>query len=154
MLSKRWDIILIKQLAEINNINNPLVAKIFAQYQKNIKQRLLILRELIISTAKDLKIAQLEETLKWGEHSYLCDSGSTIRINWNKNNPNHYAIYFNCKTTLVETFKEIYPDVFTYEGNRAIVFNTEDEIPTIQLQHCIELSLSYHEIKHLPLLGV
>lgn len=112
------------------------------------------MRELILSTAKDLKINKLDETLKWGEPSYLCKSGSTIRINWKKANPDQYAMYFNCKTTLVENFREIYPDIFTYEGNRAIVFSIEDEIHTIQLQHCIELSLFYHKIKHLPLLGV
>jgi len=40
---------------------------------------------------------------------------------WKASKPNQYALYFHCKTTLVDTFKELYSDVLTFEGNRAIV---------------------------------
>lgn len=67
---------------------------------------------------------------------------------------NQYAMYFHCKTKLVDTFKELYKDKFTFEGNRAIVFNINDKVSVNELKHCISLSLTYHKIKHLPLLGV
>ena len=96
----------------------------------------------------------LEETLKWGEPSYLTKGGGTIRMDWKKSKPDQYAMYFNCKTKLVYTFKELYKDEFKYEGNRAIVFHKNDKIPINELKHCILLSLTYHSRKHLPLLDV
>ena len=95
----------------------------------------------------------LEETLKWGEPSYLTNGGSTIRIGWKKSRPDNYAMYFNCNTKLVDTFKELYSDLFEFEGNRAIVFHRNDAVPARAVKHCIELALRYHKIKHLPLLG-
>ena len=58
---------------------------------------------------------------EWGEPSYLVKGGSTIRMDWKKANPEQYAMYFHCKTKLVDTFKELYQDVFKFEGNRAII---------------------------------
>ena len=62
-------------------------------------------------------------------------------------------MYFNCNTSLVDKFRELYGDVFMFEGNRAIVFGEADEIPVAELKHCISLALTYHRVKRLPLLG-
>lgn len=137
-----------------SKIQNKIVREVFESYRLLVRKKLLFLRELIYAVAaQNSEIGELEECLKWAEPSYLAKGGSTVRINWKSSSPEHYAIYFNCKTILIETFKELYGDIFCYEGNRAIVFNVNDEIPVIALKHCIELSLNYHRIKHLPLLG-
>lgn len=136
-------------------IKNPEVDEVFAKHSSLIQAKLLHLRELILATAKETEgINQLEETLKWGEPSYLAKKGSTIRLNKRKSNPNQYAIFFKCTSKLVLTFQEIYGDTFKYEKTRAIVFDLEDEIPVTELKHCIQLALTYHQVKHLPLLGV
>jgi hypothetical protein len=62
-------------------------------------------------------------------------------------------MYFNCRTKLVDTFRELYRDQFKFYGNRAIVFHEGDEIPIDALKHCILLALTYHRRKHLPMLG-
>ena len=62
-------------------------------------------------------------------------------------------MYFNCNSSLVDTFKEVYGDVFTFEGNRAIVFGDTEVLPVNELKHCISLALTYHRVKHLLLLG-
>ncbi len=112
------------------------------------------LRQLILDEASaNPDIGDVEETLKWGEPSYLARHGSTVRIGWNESMPVHYAMYFNCNSKLVDTFKEIYPDKFTYMGNRAIVFGKKDNLAEKALKHCIGLSLQYHKLKHIPLLG-
>ena len=112
------------------------------------------LRRLILDVASDnADIGDLEETLKWGEPSYLARGGSTVRIDWKASNPGRYAMYFNCNTKLVDTFRELYSDAFSYEGNRAIVFQENDAVPDDALKHCIALTLRYHTLKHLPLLG-
>jgi hypothetical protein len=110
---------------------------------------------LVLDTASETEgVGAVEETLKWGEPSYVTKSGSTVRMDWKKSSPHQYAMYFHCKTKLVDTFKELYRDKFIFEGNRAIVFNEDDEIPINELKHCISLSLTYHRRKHLPMLGV
>jgi hypothetical protein len=109
---------------------------------------LLALRRLIFDTAKATKgVGALEETLKWGQPSYLTHetkSGSTIRVDQVKSAANQYAVYFHCQTDLVATFRQLYPDEFSFGGNRSILFNVEDEIPEAALRHCLALALTYH----------
>lgn len=133
---------------------NPKVETVFNNYPSPFREKLLELRTLVLATAEETEgIETLEETLKWGEPSYLAKKGSTIRMDWKKSKPEQYAIYFKCTSKLVVTFKEIYGDKFSYENTRAILFKVEDEIPVKELKHCISLALTYHSVKHLPLLG-
>lgn len=135
-------------------ISDPKVKKVFEKYPKNVRKQLLSLRQLVLNTASEIDgLEKLEETLKWGEPSYLTKHGSTIRMDWKEKNPNQYAIYFKCTSRLVETFKTIYTNKFFFEGKRAIIFQLNDKIPQIELKHCITLALTYHKIKQLPLLG-
>ena len=139
----------------MSEIKNKEVEKVFDNYPKEIREKLMLLRKLVIETANEADgVKSLEETLRWGEPSYLTKGGSTIRMDWKKSKPDQYAMYFNCKTKLVDTFKERYKDEFKYEGNRAIVFQKNDIIPINELKHCILLALTYHSIKNLPMLGV
>jgi len=139
----------------MDNFTNQEVEEIFNNCPDKIREKMLHLRQLVLDTAAEMEsVKKIEETLKWGEPSYLTKNGSTIRINWKKSKPDQYAMYFHCKTKLVDTFKELYKDTFKFDGNRAIVFNKNDKIPANELKHCISLSLTYHTIKHLPMLGV
>lgn len=134
---------------------NPDAAQVFARYPKHIRAKMLLLRSLILDTANDIaQISDLEETLKWGEPSYLTKKGSTIRIDWKPKSPDQYAIYFKCTSRLVDTFKLIFQDTFQYEGNRAIVFGLDDSISVDELKACIQAALTYHSVKHLPTLGI
>jgi len=123
------------------------VAAIFAGYSADVRRQLLVLRELIFDTAAATDgVGKLQETLRWGEPSYLTTesgSGSTVRINA-KGSRGQYAMYFHCQTNLIETFRDRYPDKFTFDKNRAIVFDNGDAVPTDELRHCIALALTYH----------
>ena len=123
------------------------VEAVFDAYPKPVRTKLLALRRLIFDTAKTTKgVGALEETLKWGQPSYLTaetKSGSTIRIDQVKPVPGQYAVYFHCQTHLVETFRELYPEL-RYEGNRAILLGAEDKVPEAELRHCVALALTYH----------
>lgn len=125
----------------------------FESYPEDISILLSNIRELIFQVAQQNGIEQLTETLKWGEPSYISKIGSTIRFDWKAKQPEQYCIYFNCNTSLVETFKEVYGDTFIYSGNRAIIFNKSEKIPFKALAHCISMALRYKKIKHLDLLG-
>ena len=127
--------------------SNPAVEAVFDAYPKPVKARLLALRRLILDTAKATKgVGVVEETLKWGQPSYLTPetkSGSTIRIDQVKAEPGQYAVYFHCQTNLVDTFRELYPEL-RYGGNRCIMLDAEDKVPEAELRHCVALALTYH----------
>jgi hypothetical protein len=131
--------------------SDPNVGAVFDSYPGPVRAKLLALRRLIFDTAKTTSgVGRLEETLKWGQPSYLTPeskSGSTIRIDRVKSTANQYAVYFHCQTDLVATFRELYPSEFSYVGNRSIVLNAEDRIPEPALRHCLALALTYHSNK-------
>ncbi len=105
------------------------VTEKFKEYPQHVKKKIKHLRKLIIETAKEHEqVDQLEETLKWGEPSYLAKKGSTIRIDWKEKSPDQYAMYFKCTSKLVQTFMEVYGDKFKYEKTRAILFSFDDEV--------------------------
>ena len=135
-------------------LKSTVVTELLKTYPTRSNKKLLELRQLVISTATDLGIAKLVETTKWGEPSYVTKSGSTIRMDWKPKTPNQYFLYFICSTELVNTFKIVFGEELTFEGNRAIVLNLNEELPIKAIQKCISLALTYHKIKHLPLLGV
>jgi hypothetical protein len=142
-------------MIRMSEIENTKVAAVFEQYPINIQKKLFFLRQLILDTASETDgVDSVEETLKWGEPSYVTKTGSTLRMGWKKSNPSQYALYFNCNTKLVETFREFYRDTFIFEGNRAIVFKEDDDIFVDELKQCIASSLTYHTRKHLPMLGL
>ena len=124
------------------------VKRVFDAYPASVRRKLLALRELIFRTAASTEgVGEVEETLKWGEPAYVTSqtrSGSTIRIGWKNTSPNRYAMYFNCQTTLIETFRTLFPGDFTFEGNRAIIFAESDVIQTDALAFCIAAALTYH----------
>jgi hypothetical protein len=133
----------------------PEVITIFDNYPDHVRKKLDFLRNLIIETAKETtEISQLGETLKWGEPSYITPIGSTIRIDWKSKNPNQYAMYFQCTSKLVPTFKMIYNNLFTFKGSRAILFEMDGTVPVNELKNCIGAALRYHKVKHLPTLGM
>ena len=132
---------------------NPDVAVVFASYPQKLRTKLMLVRQLIYTVAAETEgVGEIEETLKWGQPSYLTSqtkSGSTIRIDQIRNREDQYAIYFHCQTSLVDTFKEIYGNIFKYEGNRSIIFSLNDPVPVAELSHCISLALRYHRDKKL-----
>ena len=117
----------------------PDVASVFRAYPAPMRRR------LIFDTAAGLGVGRLEETLRWGEPAYVTTtgSGSTIRINRRRTDPKQYAMYFHCRTSLVDTFRTVFPDTFTFEGNRAIVFDEGDRLPVRELAICISTALTY-----------
>lgn len=125
---------------------------VFQSYSPEIKKKLLFLRELIFKVAGVTEgVGELTEALRWGQPSYLTlssKSGSMIRIDQitldKKQSAKQYAMFFHCQTSLVETFKTLFPTQFNFVGHRSIVFDIDDVIPIKELNYCIELALTYY----------
>jgi len=112
------------------------------------KTKLLALRNLIFEVAAETSgVGRIEETLKWGQPSYLTadtKSGSTLRIGPYKGSDIRFALFVHCQTDLISTIKDHYGDTFTYEGKRALIFNANEDVPEVPLRHCISMTLAYH----------
>ncbi len=131
---------------------NAAVTAVFAAYPAAMRDKLLQLRKLILATAAATEgVGAIEETLKWGEPAYVTTasrSGSTLRLGWKRSAPTRYAMYFNCQTDLIATFRSLFPNDFQFEGNRAIVFDQQEDVPTDALAFCIAAALTYHRKHH------
>ena len=124
------------------------VEAVFKAYPLPVQRKLLTLRDMIFDVAEKTRgVGQLEEALRWGQPSYLTSetgSGSTIRIDKIRNEPNKYSIYFICTSGLIDEFKELYRDELDFVGNRCIVFDVGDRLAEEPLRHCISLALTHH----------
>ncbi|MCB1487204.1 MAG: DUF1801 domain-containing protein [Bauldia sp.] len=130
---------------------DPAVKAVFDAQPEAVRRGLLQLRSLILETAAAMPgVGRIEETLKWGQPSYLTPetgSGTTIRIDAVKGAPERVAIYVHCQTRLVERYRELYGDQLAFEGNRAILLDVDRALPAGPLRHCIAMALTYHASK-------
>ncbi len=60
--------------------SNPQVLEVISKYPKKAKERLTELQLLVFEVAEENGVKEIEETLKWGEPSYISKHGSTIRM--------------------------------------------------------------------------
>jgi hypothetical protein len=129
------------KVAKHKDIGNPEVEALFESYPKEIKSKLLSLRRLIFDVASRTDgVGKLEETLKWGQPSYLTtqtQSGSLVRIDQIKSQEGKYAMYFHCQTTL-NTFKNV-PGQFEFRKPKHHL-NVNDKVPVEELSHCISMA--------------
>ncbi|MEO0963291.1 MAG: DUF1801 domain-containing protein [Pseudomonadota bacterium] len=127
------------------------VETVIAGYPAKLRPIMKKLRKLVREVAKsNADVGELVETLKWGQPSFLPKrprTGTTVRMDVVSENPARVALYFHCQTTLAETFRELYADTLSFEGNRAIVLDAAKPLPEKELRHCIEMALIYHKAK-------
>ncbi|MEM9106831.1 MAG: DUF1801 domain-containing protein [Pseudomonadota bacterium] len=127
------------------------VKAIFEKYPEPVRDRMLALRELVFLAASQAEgVGTIQETLKWGEPSYLTvspKSGTTIRMNWHPDHPNECSVFFHCQTNMISTCRQLYPEEFQFDGNRRMSFAADEPMPEEAMQHCLALALTYHRRK-------
>ncbi|MEX0284978.1 MAG: DUF1801 domain-containing protein [Paracoccaceae bacterium] len=112
------------------------------------RARMQELRALIHKVAKDCAAGPLTETLKWGQPSWLTEatkSGTTIRMG--AVGEDQVALYVHCQTSLVDRYRQQFPDEFAYEGNRAVLIPATGDVPEEPLRRVIGQALTYHRDK-------
>jgi hypothetical protein len=131
----------------MNGIENAAVAAKFAAYPAALRERLVDLRALVLDVAAATPgVGRLEETLKWGQPSYLTaetGSGTTVRIDAHP--AGGVALFVHCQTRLVEQFRQLYP-ALDFEGERAVVLR-DGPVDEDAIRHCVALALTYHARK-------
>lgn len=116
-----------------------------------IRAGLMSLRKLILDTARKTPgVGPITEDLRWGQPSFLTlatRSGSTIRINGFRDDPDRFAVFFHCQSGLIDQFRTIYGDTLVFVGKRAIACRVGEPLPMDELAHCISLALTHHARK-------
>ncbi|MEP5770472.1 DUF1801 domain-containing protein [Nisaea sp.] len=134
------------------SFEDPAVAAAYESFPVQEREGLLILRDLIFETAAETPGGgPLEETLKWGQPSYLTPktrSGSTIRLGLSKQGG--FALYTHCQTTIIPDFRNLFPDEFDYEGNRSVHFKEGASLSLDPLRMLVRSALTYHLKKAAP----
>jgi len=129
----------------------PDVDAAIAAYPPAARARFLGMREIVFAAAADTpETGPLTETLKWGEPAYLTEatkSGATLRIAWSPRDPGRIGIYLNCRSSLVEDIRTLYPGTFEIEGTRGLKLALNTPLPTEALDHVARLAQSYHRRK-------
>lgn len=133
-------------MSRVQSMPTP-VLQTFQEIAPAHRKALLDVRDLIFDvSSSDPRIGSIEETLRWGEPAYVTRksrTGSTIRLSIEKNT-GMPALFFNCKTTLVEEFRQQFGSALTYSRNRALVLGSEVSQHSSALKICIAAALTYH----------
>jgi hypothetical protein len=118
------------------------VKALFDSYPPPVRAQLLGLRAIILAVAAEEDVGPVEETLKWGQPAYLCTSGTTIRIDLDETHGGAVALYVNCKTTLVDEWRERFSDLM-FGGTRSLHLSADSDLDDIRLRMCIADALTY-----------
>ena len=117
-----------------------------ADWPAAARQRVLKLRTLVYeAAATSTDVGPVTEALRWGQLSYLTlasKSGTTVRLDY-RPDTDEVVFFVHCQTTLVSTYRALYPTEFDYEGDRAVVIR-KGRLPISALRHCFALALTYH----------
>ncbi|GAB4527410.1 MAG: DUF1801 domain-containing protein [Roseibium sp.] len=131
--------------------DNPEVLALLKSYPSGVRTALLGLRQLIVETAAgDTSIGTLQETLKWGQPSYLTvrpRTGTTIRIDRDHSADGGIALYVNCRTSLVSEWRGLFPQL-TFGGDRSVHLRLDVPLPEDALRQMITMALTYHLKRH------
>jgi len=121
------------------------VTQAFEDYPASVRKVLLDVRKLVFKIQeKDTEIGELNETLRWGELTYLTEkpkTGSMIRLAMTRSG--EPAVFFHCGTSLIDQFRTQYAHVFEFEKNRALVLTGPVSDIKAELSDCLTQALRY-----------
>jgi Domain of unknown function (DU1801) len=126
---------------------DPTVRAVFDATAPEPRAGMHVLRQLIFDVAARLpKVGRIDESLRWGVPAYLTSetrSGSTLRIGAPR--AGGFALYCNCQTSLIADFRDLMGEAFCYEGNRAVVFRTAEELDAERIGMLVARALTWHQ---------
>lgn len=122
------------------------VQAVFNSFAPQEQKALLNIRTILFDMAAETSgVGAIEETLKWGQPSYLTTkpkSGTTIRLGVPEKGC--VAMYVHCSTTVIESFRDVYADIYRTEGKRAVYFDLQEPLPEDAVKTLIHMALTYH----------
>lgn len=123
---------------------SPGVAAAFAAIPEPARTTMTDLRTVIFDIAADLPIDGLNESLKWGQPSFLGkrpNSGTPIRLGLTKSGD--LAILAHCQSTVISDFRALAPQGLRFDGNRALLLRPDQRPEPAILAPLIRAALTY-----------
>ena len=115
----------------------------FDAFPPDTRDPLLTLRSLIYANAADLNVGPVEESLKWGQPSYVPaapKTGTPIRLGCSKSGD--IAVFVHCQSSVLKDLAPVLPAGVTLDGTRGVLFT--DGIDTSVATTVIRAALTYH----------
>ncbi len=119
-------------------------APVFARASERQRVSMTALRELVQNVAAEVEAGPLTETLKWGQPSWLTEAtgaGTTLRMG--TVDADRVALFVHCQTDLVDRYRTQFPEVFEYDGTRAVIVPPDTDWPEVPLRAVIGQALTY-----------
>lgn len=119
------------------------VQAVIAAYPSSARAGVLRLRALILDVARVTpEVGEVEETLKWGQPAFVAEKGSTLRVGQHKQAC--FALFAHCQTNIIAAYTQAFPGWDRIEGNRAVLFDTPEQLEPARLSKLIAHALTYH----------
>ena len=122
----------------------PNVADVINGYEAPVREGVLKLRRVILEVADATpEIGAVEEALRWGQPAYLAQKGSTLRLGPHKDA--RFALFAHCQSNIIASYAQAFPGWDKLDGNRAVLFDSLEQIEPERLAHLIRHALTYHQ---------
>ncbi len=102
----------------------------FAAFPTIARDGLLEIRHLNFAVAEAENVGAFEESLKCGQPAYLTSERKlpTPPLRLGVPKIGGYALFVHCQWPLIADARTVFDDAFTYEGNRAVLFDVHAQI--------------------------
>ncbi len=104
-------------------------------------------RDIFLRIAAEADIGPLDTSLKWGQLSWRPRrprTGSTLRMVWLSETPDHLSLLVDCKTDLATRMSDLYPDLPANDGRRCIKISITAPLPEQAVAHLARMTFTYH----------
>lgn len=128
----------------------PDILNTFALWPDIVQQGAMHVRTVCWDVAKAAETGPLDESLKWGQPAWRPRKpriGSTLRLGWRGDAPDHLDLYVDCKTDIAARVTDAFPDVFDSDKRRRLTIALDRDLPTDALWHLVHQTLTYHRSK-------
>ena len=124
----------------------PDIARVIDGYPPATRNGVLRLRALIHSVADRARAGSIEETLKWGQPSLTPAQGGGTPLRIGPHQDAAFALFAHCQTRVIADFAAAFPGWDRLDGNRAVLFDSIDQIEPERLSHLMRHALTYHRV--------
>lgn len=134
---------------------DPRFIETLQSFPDEVQGKMEVLRELVHEIAQEEElVTELEETLRWGEPTFISNVGTSLRMGWSDKRPDQYGLFVQCSSLVIPTIRAVHADALRYDKNRGVLFQNEEDLPLDLLRPMIHAALVYKKVKKLPMLGI
>lgn len=123
----------------------PEVQAVYDSFPAVEREKLMLVRQLILDCAALVEAGTVAETLRWGQPTYLVKQGSSLRLGIGKTGL--AAIFAHCQSSIISDFATAFGTDFEMDGNRAVYL---DQLGAEELEKLRFLILHGLQYKRAP----